>query len=196
MTAIRSVTGIANAGARMSKGHNLVDLAKMVRAKRQVQSLAGLLDEDRVLISGLVMPGGWYAFESFQRILDVVHQSIMGGRMEDAYQMGQRNAAAVLHGAFAVHLRPGDPAGTVTCLERIWPQLFNFGSVNAQRQGDHAARVLLEGYPDMHRTHGLVIVGWLRHAAELAGGKAVSSDFRQAPWDGAAAFEVRLAWQQ
>lgn len=179
---------------RTTKGLNLLGLVKMIRAARRVEDLPGLLAEDRALLAKHILPGQWYPFDAFIRILVATHRTLLDGSDATARGMGRVNAEAALLGPHGIHLWTGNVARTVGSLEKTWPQLFSFGQVVMSEVVERGARMDIQGYPDMTRTHGNVVMGWVQRAAELAGGTRVEVRAEQAPWDGKRSLVITFSW--
>lgn len=180
---------------RQAKGVNLLGLAKVLRHLKLVQTLPGLQPEDRTLLGGLVMPGAWYPFDAFARVLSVTHQHVGQGKDQAAREMGRAHAAAMLNGPHAAYLHPGDVARTLTSLARIWPNYFNFGALEFTPQSTRAMHLSVQDYDDMGRAHGtLMVQGWMVRSIELAGGTSVQVKIERAPWLGSGNLRASLMW--
>lgn len=181
---------------RQAKGVNLLGLAKLLRHLKVVQTVPGLLVEDRALLGGLIMPGAWYPFDAFVRILAATHLHVGQGKDEAAREMGRAHAAAMLNGPHAAYLHPGDVPKTLASLARIWPNYFNFGSLVFKQESAQAMHLAVHDYDDMGRPHGtLVAQGWVTRSMELAGGSSVQARIERAPWLGGGPLNASLTWR-
>ena len=189
------VTASAPAVLRQAKGINLVGLAKMLRGKELVKTVPGLTPEDRALLSGLIMPGAWYPFETWVRVLLAAHQALGGGLDEAARVMGRAHAESMLNGPHATYLTRGDVLKTMQAAPRMWANYFNFGTVVVESPTATSVRLNILGYPDMSRCHGMLLTqGWWAHVAELAGAQNVIVKFERAPWLGNDGLRAVISW--
>jgi len=179
---------------RLAKGVNLVLVAKMLRKQKLVDTLPNLLQEDRDLLNGLVLPTSWYPFDSFARIYRAFHTELMGGDTESALRMGIGIAHSLLEGPHVIYVHKGNPKRTVGNMGRIWRAYFNFGDFTAE-EGELSARVRLTGYPDVTASHGMTIIGWMQGAIELSGGVNAAHKLEEAPWQGSPNMVVTMTWQ-
>lgn len=181
---------MATGGSRHTKGVNVVDLVKALRALHKAGQISGLTPEVEKYLSERVLVSGWYPLGEFLDILHHVHQA-MGGTDRAAQEMGAFGAQSALEGVHKIFLRQGDPVGTVKALERIWPGHFDFGALEVEEQAGRM-RVVLTGYPDIARVHGQLLVGWVRRAVELAGGDPDAVELEEAPWLGHGRFVLGM----
>jgi hypothetical protein len=179
---------------RHAKGQNLILLVKMLRAARKAGRLAELDDDVAKLLEERVIITAWYPFENFVKLLMVAHQRLGDGSDEAARKMGDMAASEMLLGVHKPFLSPGDPARTLTALERVWGRYFDFGTLTVHPEMG-GARVIISGYEDMKRVHGNLLIGWARTAVSLSGAGLNIVTVRQAPWDGDPLFDVWSSWK-
>jgi hypothetical protein len=172
----------------------MILLVKMLRTARKAGRLEQLDDDVAKLLEERVIITAWYPFEDFLKLLTVAHQRLGDGSDEAACKMGDMAASEMLLGVHKSFLSAGDPARTLTALERVWGRYFDFGTltVHAETSG---ARVIISGYEDMPRVHGNLLIGWARTAVSLSGAELNVPVMRQAPWEGDPLFEVWSSWK-
>jgi hypothetical protein len=172
----------------------MVLLVKMLRAARKAGRLENLDPEVTKLLEERVIITAWYPFEHFQKLLLVAHQRLADGSDEAARKMGDMAASEMLLGLHKSFLSHGDPARTLTALERVWGRYFDFGALIVHPEVS-GARVVISGYEDMKRAHGNLLIGWARTAVTLSGADVNIAAVRRAPWDGDPLFEVWTSWR-
>jgi hypothetical protein len=184
---------VGSTQARQAKGQNMVLLVKMLRSARKAGRLENLDDEIVKLLEERVIITAWYPFEHFMKLLVLAHQRLADGSDEAARKMGDMAASEMLLGVHKSFLSPGDPARTLTALERVWGRYFDFGTLSVHPEVS-GARVVITGYEDMVRAHGNLLVGWARTAVSLSGADVNVAAVRRAPWQGESIFEVWTSW--
>ena len=172
----------------------MVLLVKMLRGARKAGRLENLDAEVLRLLDERVIITAWYPFEHFMKLLIVAHQRLADGSDEAARKMGDMAASEMLLGLHKSFLSPGDPARTLTALERVWGRYFDFAALSVHPEVS-GARVVISGYDDMTRAHGNVLIGWARTAVSLSGADVNIAAVRRAPWAGDPLFEVWTSWQ-
>jgi hypothetical protein len=171
----------------------MVLLVKMLRAARKAGRLENLDPEVARLLEERVIVTAWYPFDHFLKLLIVAHQRLADGSDEAARKMGDMAASEMLLGLHKSFLSHGDPARTLTALERVWGRYFDFGTLTVHPEVS-GARVIIAGYEDMVRTHGNLLIGWARTAVALSGAEVNVATVRRAPWEGDPLFEVWTSW--
>jgi len=171
----------------------MVLLVKMLRAARKAGRLENISPEVAKLLEERVIVTAWYPFEHFMQLLLLAHQRLADGSDEAARKMGDMAASEMLLGLHKSFLSEGDPARTLTALERVWGRYFDFGTLTVHPEVS-GARVMIAGYEDMVRTHGNLLIGWARTAVTLSGAEVNVATVRRAPWEGDALFEVWTSW--
>jgi hypothetical protein len=175
---------------RHTKGVNLIDLVKTFRALHRAGTIPDPPPEDARFLTERILVSSWYPLADFLRVAHRVHAA-MGGTDDVAQMMGGVGAQATLEGVHRIFLREGDPEATVRSLERVWTNYFDFGEVHVERAGDRL-QVHVDGYADMPRLHGQILVGWIRKAMELAGGNPHTTELVQGPWSGSPRVTIRV----
>ncbi|MFW5926375.1 MAG: hypothetical protein ACOCV4_09440 [Myxococcota bacterium] len=173
---------------RHTKGVNVIDLVKTLRGLHKAGQIQDLGPVEQKYLQERVLVSSWYPMSDFLSIIRCVHQA-MGGTDQVAEQMGEYGAQSALEGVHKAFLRHGDPEGTVRLLERNWPIYFDFGELHVENFGGRV-ELSISGYADMPRVHGMLLVGWVRKAVELSGGRSDGVRLDQAPWQGDGRFVV------
>jgi hypothetical protein len=173
---------VSTTGGRHTKGVNLIDLVKTFRALHRAGQITAPPPEEARFLEERILVSSWYPIEDFWRLAQRVHAA-MGGTDKVGHTMGEVGASAALQGVHRIFLKEGDPAATVRSIERIWSSYFDFGEVRVE--GENPVYIRVEGYGDMPRVHGQILVGWIRKAVELAGGDPHTVRIDNAPWLGA-----------
>lgn len=178
------------AGARHTKGVNIVDLVRTLHHLRKEGHLPALPPEEARYLDERILVSAWYPFDDFLALLRRIHAA-QGGSDLAAEEMGRYAAQAALTGVHKIFLRDGDPTATVRSLGAIWKGQFDFGASRIEVRDGQTINVL-EGYPDMSRLHSLVTLGWIREAVRLAGGDPTGVRILAAPHSGGERLEIAL----
>jgi hypothetical protein len=178
---------------RKTKGVDLMRIVASLRAIRKTQELPAISDQAQVYLNQRILPSVWYPYEVFRELGGIMHQLFAGGTDEGAKQMGVLSAQ-VLKEQHVVFLRD-DPRQFLGILQAIWTSHFNFGRVEVPIIREQEAQVVLLGYEDMPRWHGILTMAWMARALELSGAKNVQFTPIAAPWEpGHTELRFNLTW--
>jgi serine/threonine-protein kinase len=180
--------------ARHVKGVNLIDLVKLLRIARRDGSLPELGPEDRALVDERILVSSWYPLETFWRALELAYEHVLKGSDADAILLGKRGAESVVGGVHSAYVsNTKDIDGLLRRFERGWSLYFDFGSSHASFESG-VVRIVIRGYPDVPRVHGLTTLGWYSAALGLSGIQIKSEKIVGEPWarDEALAYEFEI----
>lgn len=179
--------------ARRAKGINVVDVVKLLRGRRAAWEGARLSAEAVRLLDQHVVMSGWYPLDPFIELLDLSHRRLFGGTDEAAVQMGREGGRSAFGGVHRAFVREGDPARSIAAFGHAWSSYFDFAQATCTVDGTRA-EISFDGYPDVTRTHALVIAGWALALLDLAGVPEAQYGILSAPWLGAAELRLELRW--
>jgi uncharacterized protein (TIGR02265 family) len=181
------------------KGHVLQARLKFVRETAGEQTLQQILArlpaEDRTILSGMVLPIGWYPLELNLRLDAAIAQVLSPHDKSQVFlDMGRASAEQNLHGAHRPYVREGDPHFLLSAAPRIYATYYAVGRRTYERAGDREAILRTYDAEVVSATDCLTVVGWHRRAIELCGGQDVRVVETQCRAHGASHCEYRCAW--
>jgi hypothetical protein len=169
---------------RKVKGANLLGLVKLVKSYRKTHAIDGLSASAESLLADHVLASEWYPFAPFTELIELVDREILKRSDEHALQMGIAGGRVALDSFHKGFIRPGDPVATLFAMRAAWPFYFDFGDLQTAKDGSAAVRFSVNGYPDVSRVHGQLILGWHVSAALVSGSDGASGEILEAPWKG------------
>jgi hypothetical protein len=149
---------------------------------------------DREWLSQRVLVSGWYPFERFVWLSELVQHHLKDGSDEAAVAMGRYSAEQSLGGVHASFIYEGDVERTFRSVPNMWTRYLDFGEVETLVRGDEVT-LLIHGYEIIPRVHELMLEGWCQVIVELAGGEVVDSEISRAPSMGDDVYELRLRYR-
>ena len=150
--------------------------------------------EERTLLEGDILPGGWYSRDLFNKLVDLIDQELGDGDHRLTRQMGYFAAGLQLRGAYDSFVRPGDPDFLLAKAGNIWQLFHDFGRVEAKTEPGRC-RIWLKslGFADIGTVEG--IIGWTQQGLELSGCKDIRYRYLPRPSPNNDAYEVRFVWR-
>jgi uncharacterized protein (TIGR02265 family) len=134
--------------------------------------LAKLPEEDRRILTSVLLAAGWYPFETNERLDRAISDEI--GRGEGVFRaLGVASAA---HNLGAVHrnfLSKRDPHGLLRQAASIFRLYYDTGRREYERTGEKSAVLRTYDCASFSRADCLTVVGWHEKAIELCGGRKV-----------------------
>lgn len=160
--------------------------------KRRV--LAALPDDDRTLLSGLLVAIGWYPLAPFPRLLRAMEQELGKG---DLTLVTERGAWAAVHDMRTVHRVLLKFVTVNWVLDKgtsLWPNFHTTGRWKVKRDGDKGAIATLADLGVVDEAMCATLKGWILGLLSLAGAKEPSVEHTECRARGAAACVYRVGW--
>jgi len=135
--------------------------------------LAKLPDDDRRILTSVLLPTGWYPFDVNERIDRLI--ALEMGRGDTIFRaLGVASAA---HNLGAIHrnfVRDRDPHGLLKQAASIFRLYYDSGHRTYERTAERQAMLRTFQCLTFSRADCLTVVGWHEKAIELCGGKRVA----------------------
>lgn len=132
--------------------------------------LGRLPREDRDILQGILLPAGWYPFETGERLTAAIAAEL-GGADEIYKELGAKSADVNLSASQKVYVRARDPHGLLKAAASIYRLYYASGERTYERLGDTKALLRTTGSETYSREDCLTIVGWHERAIAMCGGK-------------------------
>lgn len=138
--------------------------------KSKERIFARLLPEDRATLEGIILPAGWYPFETGARLDASIAEELGGG---DALyrELGAKSATDNLSASHRVYVRERDPHGLLKAAASIYRLYYASGHRTYERAGDKKAILRTIGSETFSTEDCLTVVGWHEKAIEMCGGR-------------------------
>lgn len=132
--------------------------------------LQALPDEDRKMLSGILLPAGWYPFATNER-LD--HAIATETKMGEALflLLGEKSATDNLGSAQKIYVRDRDPHGLLKHAASIYRLYYDTGHRTYEKLAATSAVLRTFESRTFSRADCLTVAGWHRKAIEVCGGK-------------------------
>ena len=132
--------------------------------------LGRLSHADREILEGILLPAGWYPFETSERLTTEIAKELGDG--DEVYrELGRTSAEMNLSASQKVYVRERDPHGLLKAAASIYRLYYSSGERTYERQGDSKALLRTLGSETFSREDCLTIVGWYERAIAMCGGK-------------------------
>lgn len=139
--------------------------------------VAKLKKEDREILEGILLPAGWYPFDTSERLtVAIAHEleSALGEKGDDVYrELGRQSAEMNLSASQRVYVRERDPHGLLKAAASIYRLYYASGERTYERVADTKAVLRTMGSETFSREDCLTIIGWHDRAITMCGGKDV-----------------------
>ncbi|HEY6105342.1 MAG TPA: TIGR02265 family protein [Anaeromyxobacteraceae bacterium] len=157
--------------------------------------LARLPAPDREILSGLILPIGWYPLELALRLDDAIAAVLSpGNRGRIFLEMGRESAQVNLTGAQAPFVKAGDPHFFLGNVPRMYAAYHSQGRRTCEKTGDRSAIVKTFDAERVSADDCRTVVGWLERALQLSGAGAPRVSEAQCRARGAPHCEYRCEW--
>jgi uncharacterized protein (TIGR02265 family) len=134
-----------------------------------------LRKEDREILEGILLPAGWYPFETSERLTIAIAEELSATTKiagDDVYrELGRTSADLNLSASQRVYVRERDPHGLLKAAASIYRLYYSSGERVYERLGDKKAVLRTTGSETFSREDCLTIVGWHERAIAMCGGK-------------------------
>lgn len=154
--------------------------------------LGRLTPQDRALVSGVVLPFGWYPFGAGSRFDEAIAAELGEGIFRE---LGAASAADNLGDVHKSYVRSGDPHGLLKQAPSIYRLYYDSGYRTYERLGDRKAMLRTFDSTTFTRTDCLTIAGWYEKAIELCGGQRARVTELRCRSQGDPLCEYRCEWE-
>jgi hypothetical protein len=137
-------------------------------------ALGELSSDDRVVLTGLVIHGGWYPVGVWNRVLKVVLQRHYPSMDDGMRQVSQFIANADLNSVYKMVLRLGSPEFLLKRTDSLWSRYFDTGKMFHEELGPRRWKLRLDAPTDENKapsyfTCGPGVSAWVGHGLRLTG---------------------------
>jgi len=177
------------------KGILFVDYVRMARARKDVDWVSKLSEEDLRYLEEQIEPAAWYPMASFERFGLAILSSIMGDRLEMVRLWGRVTADALVEVTEGLVV-PGDPRESLMRLFVQQSSFFDFETfrMGAVNDGGATIQIAYGMGPVAEEAASTQAEGFFVRLLELAGAHEVESSFAQASWRGDPRTTLALGW--
>jgi len=181
---------------RRARGAAFLETLKTLKLAMRSGLELDLTPEERSWLDQRVLVSGWYPYERFVWLTEMLHERVMGGTERAAIKMGRLAADALLTGVHSRFIYPGDVHRSFRSAKTSWTRYFDFGEVEVEAIGSQEVEVQIHGYEFVPLVHELLLQGWARAVVELSGARVRDIEVLKAPSRGDRDFVVRVGWTE
>jgi hypothetical protein len=157
------------------KGSILLSRIAYVRERGGEDAFRELLDQlgldDRIIVSGIVLPISWYPFE-VSDALDLAICGLFGGGNDVYKSLGASSAKAALGTTHKNFVRAHDPHGLLCHVTQLHRLYKDTGEMTYEKTGDTSAVLRTYECASFSAADCLTNLGWHEAAIALCGGKS------------------------
>jgi hypothetical protein len=162
--------------------------------------IGGLLEPDRAILRGLILPGGWYPIGLWNRLLDHFVEVLGRGDPQSFRPVAEFIAENDMTMIFKVLLKIASPAMIVERSPSLWERYFDVGAAVPIREEPDRYVVVINAPREPDQGPGVVtcaagVPAWLMRAVSLAGAKWSYAHERACRFRGARACEIEVGWR-
>ncbi len=131
--------------------------------------LASLPESDRKILTGMLLPAGWYPFETADR-LDLAISRELGMGDQVFRVLGEKSATDNLAASHRVYIRDRDPHGLLKQAASIYRLYSDTGHRTYEKTSDKSAILRTWESRTFSKADCLTVIGWHEKAIGLCGG--------------------------
>jgi len=154
-------------------------------------------NEDRAVLSGLIIHGGWYPVGVWNRVLDMVFKRHYPSADDGMRQVSEFIANEDLKSVYKMVLRLGSPEFLLKRTDSLWSRYFDAGHMLHEEIGPHRWKLRLDAPTGENDAPGYLTCGpgvsaWVGHGLRLTGTTARIEHVRcRMSWNGPCEYHVQ-----
>jgi hypothetical protein len=157
--------------------------------------LETLPESDRILLKGLLLPAGWYPFDTGERLDQAIVDVLGGGDPEVFEQIGRQSARQNLSGVHKTFLKAGHPGDFLAQSASIYNFYYDTGSREYLPTGPKSGVIRTSGAETFSRADCLTVIGWHKEALEMCGARQVRISEIRCRANGDDVCEYAVQWE-
>ncbi|MFO7557939.1 MAG: hypothetical protein R6X10_03835 [Desulfobacterales bacterium] len=179
---------------RKVKGSIFIPWAKAIKADKTGLYDDHLTEEDKKVLSGLILSSSWYSFETYKNCFNAVSTVIAQNNPETLLEWGREYSNQIMGSVYKRAILEGDPKQAMEQFVFVFKSMFSFAKMSNEFVSDTEMIVSIEEFdPDFELCYYL-FRGWLEKFIELCLKKAVQTKFVQKSWEGAPLTQIKVTW--
>ena len=179
---------------RQVKGSMFLIFAKVINADKKGTYDKYLTDQDKAVLSKLVLPSNWYPFETYKNCFLAVSQVVVNNNPEKLKDWGRDFAESTLTTIYKSLLLKKDAQSALDAYKLQLKNQFNFGKVDSEMVSENEMIITIEDFDNTFEPWFHVAIGWLERLIQLVIKKPVRSEFLKRSWQGGPATVFKMNW--
>jgi len=136
--------------------------------------LQAMQEQDREIISQIILSISWQPEKSFMNFLKAVTKTLGKNNLEICRNVGYYAAQEGIPKLYRIFISFGNPGFVIENCSRFWKHIHSFGSFEATLTNETSAVAKLYTYKDLPKVHCYYMLGYIQATLELSGAKNVS----------------------
>lgn len=179
---------------RQVKGSMFIMFVKAIKSDRKGAFDKFLTNQDREVLSGLVLQSQWYPYETYKNCFLAVSRVIARDAPKTLRDWGRIYGEESITTIYKSVLLKKDPRAAIEEYQRIFKSQFDFGRMEGNVTSDNEMTVTVFDFDKDVEPWYYVAQGWIERLIELVIKKPVRSEILDRSWAGAPATVFRLNW--
>lgn len=176
------------------KGSMLVTFVKAIKADKTGTCKKLLTDEDKEIISKLILATKWYPFETYKNCFKAVCKVNAGNNPEMLRQWGRLAGEETMTNIYKTVLNRKDAASALSAFQTVVKNVYDSIKIEKTMLSDNEVMITISEFdPDFQEWY-LIGLGWIERTIELVIKKAVKSQIIEKSWLGAPATVFKMSW--
>lgn len=153
-----------------------------------------LTEEDKAVLSKLILSSSWYSFETYRNCVNAVAKIVAKDDGETIRQWGRAYSDEIMTSVYKHAIKKGDPKAAMDQFLYVFKSMFDFGKVNNELLAGGEMLVSIEAFePDFEMFYHITR-GWLERFIELCLDKSVQSEFVKKSWASDPVTQIKVSW--
>lgn len=176
------------------KGSMLVTFVKAIKADKTGACKKLLPDEDKELVSKLVLASKWYPFETYKNCFKAVCQVNAKNNPEVLRQWGRLAGEETMTNIYKTVLNKTDADSALSAFQQVVKNVYDSIKIEKTMVSDNEILIKITDFdPDFQEWY-LIGLGWIERTIELVIKKEVTSQIVEKSWLGAPATVFKMSW--
>lgn len=177
-----------------AKGSMFITFVKAIKADKTGTCEALLTDEDKEIVSKLILQASWYPFETYKNCFKAVCQVNAKNNPRVLREWGREAGEATMTTIYKTVLQQKDAETAIDAYQLIVKNQYDSGGIEKIKVSDNEIVFKLVDFdPDFEQWYH-VCMGWIERTIELVINKEVRSTIVERSWEGAPATVFKMSW--
>lgn len=176
------------------KGSMFITFVKAIKADKSGACEALLTDEDKEIVSKLILQASWYPFETYKNCFKAVCKVNGKNNPRVLREWGRIAGEHTMTTIYKTVLQQDDAESAINTYKHIVKSQYDSGSIEVVSSTDNEiVWKVLDFDPDFEQWYHLCS-GWIERTIELVIKKDVRSTILERSWEGAPATVFKMSW--
>jgi len=179
---------------RQIKGSMFIMFAKAIRADKQGTFDKFLTDQDRKILSELILQTKWYPYDTYKNCFIAVSKVVVNNNPERLKDWGREYGETTMTTIYKSAFLKNDPLAAIKDYQRIFKSQFSFGRMEGEVISDNEINITVLDFDNNFEPWYYVSQGWMERFIQLVINKQVRSEILERSWAGAPNTVYKMNW--